>query len=58
MSAVLGWFDRTHGPRRVVCMIAAENEPSVRLAGKLGFTPLRNAVLPDGETVRLLERSL
>ena len=56
MSAVLAWFDRTHGPRRVVCMTAPENEPSIRLAEKLGFAPLREAVHPDGDTVRLFER--
>lgn len=56
MTASLGWFDRAHGPRRVVCMISPANEPSVRLAAKLGFAPMRDAVLPDGETVRLFER--
>lgn len=56
MAAVLAWFDRTHGPRRVVCMISVGNEPSLRLAGKLGFAPLRKAVLPDGDAVRLFER--
>ena len=56
MSAVLDWFDREHGRRRVVCLISRENEPSIRLAAKLGFTPLREAVLPDGEAVSLFER--
>ena len=56
VSAALAWFDRTHGPRRVVCMTAPENEPSIRLAGKLGFTPLRGAMLPEGVAVKLFER--
>lgn len=56
MSAVLGWFDSVHGPRRVVCMTAPDNGPSIGLAAKLGFTPMRDAVLPDGEAVRLFER--
>jgi RimJ/RimL family protein N-acetyltransferase len=56
MRAVLDWFDRAHGPRRIVCMTAPENEPSIRLAGKLGFTLLREAQLADGEIVKLLER--
>jgi RimJ/RimL family protein N-acetyltransferase len=56
MSAALGWFDRAHGSRRVVCMVSAGNEPSVRLAAKLGFAPMRDTVLPDGDTVRLFER--
>ncbi|MGZ3250573.1 MAG: GNAT family N-acetyltransferase [Croceibacterium sp.] len=56
MRAVLEWFDREHGPRRVVCMISPENEASLRLAERLGFTPTREATLPDGDTVRLFER--
>ena len=56
MGAALGWFDREHGPRRVVCMTAPDNEPSIRLAGKLGFAPMREAALADGDTVRLFER--
>ena len=56
MKAVLGWFDREHGRRRIVCMIAMRNEGSLRLADKLGFTPLRQTDLPEGDTVQLLER--
>jgi RimJ/RimL family protein N-acetyltransferase len=56
MTAVLEWFDRAHGPRRVVCMTVPEHEASVALAGKLGFAPMRETVLPDGDTVRLFER--
>ena len=56
MTAVLDWFDGEHGPRRVVCLIAPENEPSLRLANKLGFTAMRDSRLADGEAVRLLER--
>lgn len=56
MAAVLAWFEREHGPRRIVCMIGVGNAPSLRLAEKLGFAPMRDAVLPDGDTVRLLER--
>ena len=57
MSAALAWFDAEHGPRRVVCMIATENAASLRLAGNLGFTPMRDTELPDGETVTLFERT-
>jgi len=56
MQAVLGWFDREHGRRRMVCMISIGNAASLGLAAKLGFTPLRDTELPDGDTVRLLER--
>jgi len=56
MQAVLRWFDREHGSRRIVCMISPENGPSLGLAAKLRFAALREATLPEGETVRLLER--
>ena len=56
MTAALGWFDETHGPREVVCMIAPENAPSVALAEKLGFAPTRLTTLPDGDEVRLFSR--
>jgi RimJ/RimL family protein N-acetyltransferase len=56
MSAALAWFDREHGPRRVVCMIAPENAPSLALAERLGFDPIRETQLPDGAAVRLFER--
>lgn len=60
MSAALDWFDREHGEpngsRRVVCMIDPNNAPSIKLAGKLGFTEMRRATLPDGSAVVLFER--
>jgi len=56
MEAALAWFDREHGPRRIVCMIAPGNTPSLRLAAALGFTAMRDAALPGAEAVRLFER--
>jgi RimJ/RimL family protein N-acetyltransferase len=55
-EAVLAWFDREHGPRRIVCMIAPGNPPSLALAERLGFRAMREAELPDGTAVRLFER--
>ena len=57
MRAALAWFDAEHGPRTVVCMIEPGNAPSIKLAGKLGFAPTRDAELPDGAAVRLFERT-
>jgi len=57
MGAALAWFATEHGARRIVCMIAPGNIPSLRLAERLGFASLREARLPDGEEVRLLERN-
>ena len=56
MAAAFAWFEREHGRQRVVCMILPGNAPSLALAAKLGFAPMRDAQLPDGEAVRLLER--
>ena len=56
MTAALAWFEREHGRQRIVCMITPANAPSVALAERLGFTALRDALLPDGEAVRLFER--
>jgi RimJ/RimL family protein N-acetyltransferase len=58
MTAALAWFDRQHGPRDVVAMIAPENGPSLRLAQRLGFVPTRITTLPAGEEqVQLFLRS-
>ena len=56
MAAVLAWFESEHGAQRIVCMISPGNEPSLRLAARLGFAPFRDAELSNGETVGLLER--
>jgi RimJ/RimL family protein N-acetyltransferase len=56
MTAAFAWFEREHGPQRVVCMITPGNASSIALAGRLGFTAMRDAQLPDGESVRLFER--
>jgi RimJ/RimL family protein N-acetyltransferase len=55
MRAVLDWFEGEHGARRIVCMISVGNDPSLALASKLGFEPLRRTELA-GEAVQLLER--
>jgi len=57
MTAALGWFEREHGRQRIVCMTAPGNVQSIRLAERLGFAAMREAELPDGDTVRLFERA-
>ncbi len=37
MAAVLAWFDKTHGPARIACMIERGNRHSEQLAHGLGF---------------------
>ncbi|QJE98386.1 GNAT family N-acetyltransferase [Luteolibacter luteus] len=36
-SAAHAWFDTTHSPARTVCIIQKENQPSHRLAAKMGY---------------------
>lgn len=57
MTAALSWFESEHGRQRIVCLIAPGNAPSIRLSKRLGFAPLRDAAMPDGEAVRLFERA-
>jgi RimJ/RimL family protein N-acetyltransferase len=57
MHAALAWFDREHGPRRIVCMIDPANLRSAALATKLGFAPTRLATMPGtGEALQLYAR--
>lgn len=37
MHAALRWFDETHGPRRIACMIEEGNVASERVAARLSF---------------------
>ena len=55
MRAIYHWFDAMHGPCRTVCMIDPANAPSLRLAHKLGFLPMRETEFA-GDPIRLLER--
>ncbi|WP_037227431.1 GNAT family N-acetyltransferase [Roseobacter sp. GAI101] len=48
------WFDRVV-TGRTVCMIAAENAPSLRLAESLGYVDQRTVTI-DGDSVRLMTR--
>ncbi|GGD61296.1 GNAT family N-acetyltransferase [Erythrobacter arachoides] len=55
LRAVLAWLDGRLDTE-IVCMIEPANAPSLRLAGKLGFRPTRDAALPSGQPVRLFAR--
>ncbi len=57
MCAVLAWFDATHGPRRIACMIEDANAASHKLAKTLGFDAYgRQTLAEDGAEVVLYER--
>ncbi len=55
VSAALAWCDDALNARRTVCMISPDNEPSLALAKRTGFTPYVETAY-KGETVVLLER--
>ncbi|MXP26541.1 GNAT family N-acetyltransferase [Altererythrobacter indicus] len=55
MSAIFNWFDEEHG-LPLNCMIDSNNFASIKLAGKLGFKPMREAQLPDGARTQLFHR--
>lgn len=53
MEALLGWL----GPRRTVCMIDPANASSLKLAARLGYRPMREALYGE-HPVTLLERPI
>lgn len=55
MRAALGWFDATHGPRRVAAMIEDGNTASERLASALGFVEYGRQIFEDSPLI-LYER--
>lgn len=57
MEITLEWYDRTYGPRPMVCMIDPANTRSLDLAAHLGFEFLRNGGF-GGESVRLFRRDV
>ena len=57
MRAGLAWFDATHGPQRIACMIEEGHHASMRLAHALGFEAYAvHQVEHDERPLVLLER--
>jgi RimJ/RimL family protein N-acetyltransferase len=56
MQAIADWADTNLPQRPLVCMIAPENAPSIRLAGRLGFREYARTTYAGDATV-LLQRS-
>ncbi|KEJ90195.1 GNAT family N-acetyltransferase [Sulfitobacter donghicola] len=54
-TAAHDWFDRVIAGR-TVCMLAPENEGSLRIAKALGYEPFREETL-EGDTVLLMSRN-
>jgi len=55
VGAALDWVEAVLNPARTVCMIAPDNQPSLRLADRFGYAPYA-ATQYRGEEVILLER--
>jgi RimJ/RimL family protein N-acetyltransferase len=55
MTAALAWGDGKFGRVRSVCIISHGNEPSMKLAAKLGFTTVLDTTYHDNP-IRLFER--
>jgi RimJ/RimL family protein N-acetyltransferase len=55
-TAVLNWFEATHGKGRTVCMIETPHAVSHNVARKLGYVPFTE-ILIGSDPVTLLERS-
>ena len=56
-QAALAWAKTRFGGARAVCMIAPDNAPSLKLAGKLGFSEFARTAYKN-EPMLLLERLL
>jgi len=56
MSAAAAWGERFFGRTDFVCIIAPENQPSLALAGKLGYREYTRASY-KGETTVMLRRA-
>jgi RimJ/RimL family protein N-acetyltransferase len=55
VGAALEWVEAVLDPPRTVCMIAPDNQPSLRLADRFGYAPYA-ATQYKGSEVVLLER--
>jgi RimJ/RimL family protein N-acetyltransferase len=55
MTAVLNWFEATHAKQTSVCMIQMGNEPSMKVARKLGYNVFTQVQMGDA-SLNLLSR--
>lgn len=51
LAAALRWFEDTHGPHEVACMIDVPNTPSLRVAAKHGFVEARRTSYHGDEVI-------
>lgn len=51
VSAAVGWGDSRFQTKRTACIIAPENEPSIRVAGKCGYREFQRTTYHGNPTV-------
>jgi RimJ/RimL family protein N-acetyltransferase len=56
VKAALSWYEREFGALKTVCMIAPENDASLRVADRCGYREFAQALYKN-EPVILLERN-
>ena len=56
-EAILVWFEKHFGKRAIWALISPENEPSMRLATKLGFVRQSDGTYRDGPQTFWLRRA-
>jgi len=57
VTAVHAWYDANRGPCRTVCIIAAANEPSLRIAARVGYREYGRCQYAGEETVMFERRA-
>lgn len=51
------WFRENHGPRRTVCIIDANNLPSLRVAEKLGYRAYDEAIYKEKRVIKFEQQA-
>jgi len=47
MNAAIAWADRQFAGRRMTCIVDLENQPSLRVAKKIGFRRIGEIAIKD-----------
>jgi RimJ/RimL family protein N-acetyltransferase len=58
VRAVIAWGDAHFGSRRTACIIAPENEPSIRVAEKCGYREFCRTTYKDKPTIMFVREGI
>jgi len=56
--AAIAWGEAHFGPIRTACIIAPENEPSIRVAEKCGYREFRRTTYKDQPTIMFIREAI